>query len=842
MSRTVFAAWRTGALTVLWLSAALASTACSYRGSDRVLEIDARVSAGTAAQIYWARDYSFTEAQSFQVPVHPMSDGFETLRFHLPALPYPGLRFDPLNAGGTMVIRQMRVIGTTGETVTTIDPASMLPAHQIASFKHEGGLTSIVSVPGGHPILYLPVDALRRRASAYELTSVTPLSLAMACLLAAMAIAASGAVLVREAAGRVRAQGPGRHRLLSRVVPGFWLAALLLVVFALKLFLLRNVPAPVPFYDQWPGEASFYIAYNDGWLSWRAMFMLQNEHRWFFARLLWLGLFVLNGQWDPVLEQVVNALVHGGTAVVVASIMWVSAGCRRLGTIVLVCTAVFAPPFAWENTLFGASSQFYLLLLFTALAFWLVATHRIRTTAWGLGWICALCSLFTLAGGILTSVTLVSSAAVRAIRDAPSRRPELINVAIGCAVCALGASIASPPLAHHAALRAASLRDFVTTLALGLSWPWVTSPLLGITVWLPVAILVTAALRRREPLSGLGQLALIFGSWVALQAAALAYGRGANGVPPFSRYMDLLSWSVLVNAMAGLALIQRASIERAFRPGLQLIFAAWIGFQVLGIARVSRAQLGVLAVERQGWFHLHVQNVRRFIVTDDVEWFRTLRAPDMAPYPDPAILANGWLSHPLIRRVLPSDVRAPLEVGARPGSSAAFARDALPGGMALDPLHKSWSSFTEGGAAARGRFESRPLQSCILHERLRIEVAGQGDLPALYLALKSLRSGEEFRISLPASLTTSWQAVTVPCLPDAFSIVADDTTATGWLAFRDPVEISSGSARTEWLIRHSRIVQNGAATLLLISALLTLWLHSPLKRGRERRPDVPTAA
>ena len=67
-----------------------------------MLEVEARVSPGnTAAQIYWATSHAFVEEQSSQVPVHPMADGFEVLRFRLPDRPgAPVLRFDPLNAGG----------------------------------------------------------------------------------------------------------------------------------------------------------------------------------------------------------------------------------------------------------------------------------------------------------------------------------------------------------------------------------------------------------------------------------------------------------------------------------------------------------------------------------------------------------------------------------------------------------------------------------------------------------------------------------------------------------------------------------------------------------------------
>ena len=98
------------------------------------------------------------------------------------------------------------------------------------------------------------------------------------------------------------------------------------------------------------------------------------------------------------------------------------------------------------------------------------------------------------------------------------------------------------------------------------------------------------------------------------------YGRGAHGPPPISRYMDLLSWAVLVNGVAFLGLVQR---EGARRRGMQAALAVWIAVQAFGIVRVSQTELLHLG-HRQPWIRAHVQNVAQFMVTGDVAWFRTL--------------------------------------------------------------------------------------------------------------------------------------------------------------------------------------------------------------------------
>ena len=331
-------------------------------------------------------------------------------------------------------------------------------------------------------------------------------------------------------------------------------------------------------------------------------------------------------------------------------------------------------------------------------------------------------------------------------------------------------------------------------------------------------------------LSATERFAAILAAWVLLQAAALAYGRGAHGPPPISRYMDVLSWTVLVNGIAFLGLVQRVSVEGLRRRGMQAALAVWIAVQAFGIVRVSQAEL-IQLNQRQPWFRAHVQNVARFMVTGDAAWFRTLRAPDEQPYPDAAILANGWLRHPYVRGIMPSDVREPLRIAPGPGVAAVFVRDGVPAGVPLDPLRVAWGSFTAEGAAGRGRFESRPLASCVMRKRLRIEVAGHAPGGGIRLALKSL-SGEELPVPLNDQLTNRWHPVTVSCPPGPFSIVADDDSGDGWLAFREPVEIGSVSAWTEALIRHSRVVQNLAAGLMLISAALSVWLLMGRHRGR----------
>src|SRR5215471_14443296 len=90
------------------------------------------------------------------------------------------------------------------------------------------------------------------------------------------------------------------HTLLSAL-------ALFLVVLGAHWWLIGEYGTDVPWLDQWDAEPGLYQSWQTGTLNIHAWFAPHNEHRIFFTRVLALGLFLLNRQWDPRLQMVVNA-------------------------------------------------------------------------------------------------------------------------------------------------------------------------------------------------------------------------------------------------------------------------------------------------------------------------------------------------------------------------------------------------------------------------------------------------------------------------------------------------------------------------------------------------------
>ena len=74
-------------------------------------------------------------------------------------------------------------------------------------------------------------------------------------------------------------------------------------------------------------------------------------------------------------------------------------------------------------------------------------------------------------------------------------------------------------------------------------------------MWLPLGIVMVKMVFHRGKTTALERFAIGLGVWVVLHAGALAYGRGAGGARPETRYMDFLSMGVVANSMALVAML-----------------------------------------------------------------------------------------------------------------------------------------------------------------------------------------------------------------------------------------------------------------------------------------------
>jgi hypothetical protein len=797
-------------------------------GSERpprtplILEIDMRTSAGTAAQLYWSTDLNFVDHRTILLPIRAGED-FQRLRFPLPSKGFKWLRFDPTNASGEVSIRAMQVVSPDRGIIETVNPERLHPYQHVASMARDGDVTRLLTMPGATDASLLVSLSSVDRTIADRMALATPASLALVTAAVLMLLIACLVVILRAAFAGV----PGDSVQLFRWQPILWMGALFLIVFSAHLLFMRQNPVTAPFWDQWDIEASsLYVPYHEKGLSWRSMFSLANEHRVFFTRLLALDLLIFNGQWEPRLQQVVNAGIHALTAVLLVAALYIASHRRRIDLLVFIVALSFAPPFAWENILSAIQSAAYLLVLFSVLSLALVTLNPPHSGAWLLGWACALCALFTFANGILVPLAIMGTLFLKWV-DSPSEWRELtLNAAAVALVLGLGIATAAPSQAHHATFHAASLTAFASALGHNLSWPWITQQWLSVVLWLPVVALLAAAFWHGGRTTELERFIVGLAIWVVLNAAILAYGRGGTGAVPATRYLDYLSLGFVANTMALVAALERLRAGRVARGALIAVLAGWLVSVSAGVDQLVRQTLDAAPAWRQ-YFANHAASVRRLMVTHDYAQFLALPPLAQLPYPDSSRLTT-LLQDPYIQQILPPSVRSSLGVEARVSTNDAFVLQLPQLGVPYDPLARAWWSLSDQGRKAEGRFESQPI-ACHTGTRLKFQVSGYLGWQNQYLAIEEHSTGRRHVVQPSRLAREGWEDVVLPCPPGPIAIIAVDEATDSWFGFREPIEVGRTFVLIEWLIENSRPMLFGSFAL---AALALRWTNVKSDRVR----------
>jgi hypothetical protein len=779
-----------------------------------VLEVEMQASAGAAAQLFWSDDTPvFDEARSMRVPFQPGLTVGQRLRFILPARDIRWLRFDPSDAQSEILIGEMTLFNADGARLGRFDPGTLQPLHDIVSIGRSGRFMRIVS-SGADPYLVAHPGCLFPASPRERLSLVSPLSVVVVSVLV-LALIGACAISIGRSAFEPRenlAAGPFAD---SRRTAAIWITTLFIGVFAARLLVMNQFPLTVPYQDQWDAEARVvFLPLEACRLSWGQMFSLHNEHRVFFTRLLSLDLLWLDGQWDPRLQQVANALMHSLTAALMILMLWTRSGRRRVVVLSALTAVTFGLPFAWENVLQGFQSAFYFLELFSLLALWMTTAYRVGSGRWYLGWLCAVCGLFTAAGGTLIPLAIAVAAVVQHRVERAPLRQLLHTLVLSVVVLAIGLAAQSPALAHHAALRAQSVQDFAGTLSRSLAWPWIDYRAVSLLMWLPVIVVAFRAVVHRSA-DAADPFLLGVASWVALQAAAIAYGRGAQGLAPASRYQDVLSVGLVVNTYFIVVHRDRMKDAMAGRM-LSGVLAAWVLVAAVGIDSRVRAAVADLRGMRLLW-SAQETNLRRFVITGDVAELST-HPVDQLAYPDAINLAN-IASHSGIQRILPARVRAPLHVEPRLITDGAFVVDGVNSATPRDPLWPSWGSLSPRGPLGEGRFESSAVSACDVGGRLEFQVTGFLGFPGQHLRLRR-EDTREIEIKPRGIAGSAWMTVTTPCPVGPYEIVGVDA-GPWWFGFRAPTEIGTASAVAESLIDTSPRLFLLAFALALLAARWT---------------------
>jgi hypothetical protein len=600
--------------------------------------------------------------------------------------------------------------------------------------------------------------------------------------------------------------------------------ALFIVVLLGRLLLASLYAESVPYWDQWDAEGALLIKpWLEGQLQWSQLFAPHNEHRVVFSRLLSLLLFEANdGQWDNLVLVHANGLVYAAVAVIVYAQIapGLPARLQRLALAASLCLLAWLP-FGYTNALVGFQNQFFAMAGMAAAAVGVAACGRDR--AWTAVLVVALCicSLFTMASGLLAAVAAGGVLLLRAWQR--DLRPGIALAGTAAlALVAVGGYLLIPHLAGHDALKADGAGAFFHVFALNLGWPHERGALGALMVWLPFLVAGAWVLVKRDlPRPLLAAFGL--GAWVVLQCAAIAYSRGGEA-SIVGRYVDTLALGLVANfalalylAHAGFAHAGPAHAGlRGTRGGLALAAAVpllYAGLVFGWLAWQAPADLR-RAAHRNMQSQLQTENVRRYVATGLPA---QLDQPFMeVPYPHPSRLAM-LLSDPTLRQVLPASVRLPLQ------PAATQAR----------------------GFVQRDRLHTFAWTSCIGGDCTRAQGTWWADFPAPAFARVVVpqwtgpaRSG--LSVAVTAAGTPAPAAVAgpptatglLPVAPAPFRVTIGDASTDNWIAFGAPVEIGPLSAASRRLQAWVRASLHGAFPVVDLRRYAVL----PVSGQGERTP------
>jgi len=609
---------------------------------------------------------------------------------------------------------------------------------------------------------------------------------------------------------------------------GPWVSLFVLVVGA-RLWLISVYATPLPYLDQWDAEAgALFKPWLENNLRWADLFAAHNEHRMVPSRLLALGLLALNGQWDGQLEMVGNALLCGTIGLGVAFGLARLSGEEFKVPLLVAVTLWLGLPYGYENTLWGFQSAFYFLLLFSLVTIWGLGFFAPFSLKWWIGAAAALLACLSMASGFFAAGAVVSLVLLRIIvtrgRELRVATPTLI---LCFAVIGLGLSLRVhfPP---HDSLRAASIGAWIKVFARCLAWPYCAHPLAAALIYLPWFASLRFLLNNPHDAQNRRRLECIFagGLWVIVQAAAIAYARGQDGsVMIYSRYMDILAFGALLNGIALLVLLRKGGPVFEGRRFAIIGSGVWLAITIAGASALGMEKLRsgstkevLLPIEN---------NVRAYVATHDQSYL----ASDI-PYPDSIRLAI-LLDDPVIQKILPVNVRAPVPIEMHTKTGDAFVSNGHPSQLRRIPYVKTWGSFSEKGSGARGSSESE-----VFHPQLPLLLFEQAapTQKGISLQLRNEESGRTLRVEGKTRIEHSWRSVVVTAPGRDVKVIAEDDNSDTWFAFREPRELGrlsyyAGIAATQG----KRIFLFG---LTLAASLGLAAMLSPRLRGRAQ-PTPP---
>lgn len=411
----------------------------------------------------------------------------------------------------------------------------------------------------------------------------------------------------------------------------------------------------MPFWDQWDAEGDWLLRpWVEGHFKMSDLWFPQNEHRLVPSHILTLLLFEVTGTWSNLTEARVNIVLGALTPLLLIWLLhrwgeiykW-----RWLVVAVTICGAIL--PFAWENILFGFQSQFYFLCIFTLSALILASTRPYHAASVSAIVVISILSVLTMASGLLTPVAV---AAVYSLHWLMAKKKHLqtIIIIVVLAGITVTAYLTMPYNPGHDFLHAQNFAEFSKALIRVLGWPLTARKLITIVFWLPsAAILITFLVKKK--LSRTDVLMSGCFIWSALQAVAIAYGRGHEPGDVLSRYTDLLSLGLAGSAWFIVRATEVFNPVGRFRYTFKII--AILFFAAFFVSHKKRFRPGINSMKKSKELRtIQETNVYGYLRTGDAHYLQQ----GNIPYPD-ANRLQMLLDNQGIRQALPPKSRKSAE-------------------------------------------------------------------------------------------------------------------------------------------------------------------------------------
>jgi hypothetical protein len=593
---------------------------------------------------------------------------------------------------------------------------------------------------------------------------------------------------------------------------------LFFLILGAKLDLINAFGSDVPFWDPWGLEGGLFIPALEGRLDPSLLFRSYGEHNVLVSRLLALMLLKLNGQWDPIVELVVNSLIYSLILTGLCLILWRLAGRKNLPLFCLMIAISGVLHFGWENTVSTFQSCFYFLLGFSLLAIVLLVCSKPFSVPWFLGLVAALLGQFSLGTGFFPPVVVACVLFINSISGA-QRLKESAPAAVALVAASILIFVLVP--SGHASLQNGGPMNlfgvcvraiaFLKQFAKVAAWPF-HDGVFAAVLWLPFFILIWKQFRAKGT-STLAQFLLALGIWTLLHAAAIVWSRMSIGLEFAPRYKDILIAGLWINLIITSYLL-RAYVSLLDRPASQRA-VVWLGATLLALCTgMSALHLNTSDIWTQYYKDIQEVNTARYVLTGDPS---SLVNQPLYHIPMPSEFAEALikaLDNQTLRKILPACIRAPLPLEL--AENQGFSAEGIPSGLPPLTHRKVLGSWKADKGPAVSEYLSQPVSSGF--GWLVLDIAGGG----LGTSLEILPSqGPAVRVDV-GQLGRGWRKVMVKTPKGPFRLRATDRSEQSYIAFSMPRELAAGGYYTRWILSKNYLVLLLGMVCLLAGLKITL--------------------